>query len=509
MTTLVHGAGSNLLRLRRLGIDTYQEPVIYMSVECPVCRSEGWNAQTRVIVALQDRSIIATLNVVAPSMLAPDEASLSESAWTTLGATEGVTVTLSHAPPLISFSLVRRKLYGERLRKEDFDSIIGDISTGRYSDIEIAAFVAGSAGGRLDFSETVALTQAMIDAGERLSWESDVVLDKHSVGGLPGNRTTMLVVPIVAAAGLTIPKTSSRAITSPAGTADAMEVIAPVELDIKSIRRVVGLEGGCIAWGGFVRLSPADDVIIRVERPLDIDSEGQLVASILSKKAAAGSTHVVIDMPVGPTAKIRSIETAESLRAIMQAAGKEIGLNIDVLVGDGSQPVGRGIGPALEARDVLSVLRRDTGAPMDLRARALQLAGRLIEIGRGLSEGAGQPIARELLDSGKALSKLEAICAAQGGMREPAVAPYQHVVEAARTGYLSAIDNRRLARLAKLAGAPFSKSAGLEIHVRLGDKVEAGAPLYTLHAESHGELEYATLFATQNTDILQWRDAER
>ena len=509
MTTLVHGAGSNLLRLRRLGIDTYQEPVIYMSVECPVCRSEGWNAQTRLIVAWQERSIIATLNVVAPSMLAPDEASLSESAWTALAATEGGTVTLSHAPPLLSFSLVRRKLYGSRLGKEDYDAIIRDISGGRYSDIEIAAFVAGSAGGRLDFSETVALTQAMIDAGERLSWESDVVLDKHSVGGLPGNRTTMLVVPIVAAAGLTIPKTSSRAITSPAGTADAMEVIAPVELDIKSIRRVVGLEGGCIAWGGFVRLSPADDVIIRVERPLDIDSEGQLVASILSKKAAAGSTHVVIDMPVGPTAKIRSLEAAESLSAIMQAAGKEIGLNIDVLVGDGSQPVGRGIGPALEARDVLSVLRRDTGAPMDLRARALQLAGRLIEIGRGLSEGAGQPIARELLDSGKALSKLEAICAAQGGMREPSTARYQHVMKAAQPGYLSAIDNRRLARLAKLAGAPFSKSAGLEIHVRLGDKVEAGAPLYTLHAESHGELEYATLFATQNTDILQWRDAER
>lgn len=499
---------SNELRLRHLGIDTYQEPVIYMAADCPVCRSEGWAAQARVLVTLNGRSAIATLNVVTDSLLAPDEASLSDTAWTTLGASDGDNVTLSHPPPLTSFALVRRKLYGQRLEAVDFPRIISDIVAGRYSAIELAAFVSACTGGRLDFAETVALTHAMIDVGDRLSWHHDVVVDKHSVGGLPGNRTTMLVVPIVAAAGLVMPKTSSRAITSPAGTADAMETVAPVDLDVPSTRRVVEREGGCIIWGGAVRLSPADDIIIRVERPLDLDSEGQLVASVLSKKAAAGSTHVVIDMPIGPTAKVRSHDAARTLGALLSSVGRDIGLTVEICEGDGSQPVGRGIGPALEARDVLAVLRREhTSAPKDLRDRALVLAARVIEAGRGLAPGQGHEIARQILDDGCALRKFEAICNAQGGMREPPIAAHTYTVEARRAGVITAIDNRRLARVAKLAGAPVAKAAGLEIHVRLGQPIVVGQPLFTLHAESPGELEYSLAFARENEDLLSIEDA--
>src|SRR5207342_2314958 len=194
------------------------------------------------------------------------------------------------------------------------------------SDIELAAFVTACAGDRMDLDESVALTRAMISVGERLDWGGGPVLDKHCVGGLPGNRTTPIVVAIIAAAGYRIPKTSSRAITSPAGTADAMEVMAPVALDLPGMRRVVEKEGGCIVWGGNVRLSPADDILIRVERPLDFDSDGQLVASILSKKVAAGSTHVLIDMPVGPTAKVRSLESAMSLQARLLTTASALGL---------------------------------------------------------------------------------------------------------------------------------------------------------------------------------------
>ena len=150
----------------------------------------------------------------------------------------------------------------------------------------------------------------MVKTGKILTWPSDLIVDKHCVGGLPGNRTTLIVVPIVAAFGLMIPKTSSRAITSPAGTADTMEVFAPVNLDIKTMRKVVEQENGCIVWGGSVSLSPADDLLIRIERPMDLDSEGQLVASILSKKIAAGSNHLVIDIPIGSTAKIRTCTTS-------------------------------------------------------------------------------------------------------------------------------------------------------------------------------------------------------
>ena len=493
---------ANVLRLRRLGIDTYQEPVVYMAADCPVCLSEGWAAQARVLVTLNSRSVIATLNVVTDALLAPDEASLSDAAWGMLHATEGDRVVLSHPRPLTSFALVRRKLYGQRLDSGDFPQIIGDIVAGRYSAIELAAFVSACTGGRLDLAETVALTRAMINVGDRLTWPHRVVVDKHSVGGLPGNRTTMLVVPIVTAAGLVMPKTSSRAITSPAGTADAMETVAPVTLDFPQIRRVVEREGGCIVWGGAVRLSPADDVIIRVERPLDLDSEGQLVASVLSKKAAAGSTHVVIDMPIGPTAKVRSRDAGQALGALLTAVGRDLGLVVKICEGDGSQPVGRGIGPSLEARDVLAVLRRDASFPTDLRERALVVAGRVIEMGSGIASGAGHEIARRIVDDGRALRKFEAICEAQGGMREPPVASHTYPIEAPHSGVVSGIDNRRLARVAKLAGAPAAKAAGLELLVRLGDVVAPGQPLFTLHAESPGELEYALAFARDNQDML-------
>jgi thymidine phosphorylase len=497
----------NVLRLKRLGIDTYQEHVIFMASGCPICRSEGWAAQSRVKVSYNGRSIVATLNVTTDSLLAADEASLSEAAWLFLGANSGDLVRLSHSPPVESLSQVRAKVYGEKLSAAGIASIVRDIVAGRYSDIDLAAFVTAFAGAKIDIEETIALTHAMIDTGERLYWGRSPVVDKHCVGGLPGNRTSMIVVPIVAACGLTIPKTSSRAITSPAGTADAMETIAPVDLDLAHMRRVVEHEGACIVWGGRVRLAPADDVIISVERPLDFDSGTQLVASVLSKKAAAGSTHVVIDIPIGPTAKVRSTAAAEVLESMLLTVGTAIGLSVRVVRTDGTQPVGRGIGPALEARDVLAVLRRSTGAPADLCDRSLALAGVVLEIGGGAAVGRGRARAQDALASGSALRKFEAICAAQGGMREPAVAPLTHIVSATRRGRISDIDNRRLARLAKLAGAPRAASAGVELHARLGATVQRDEPLITIHAETPGELDYARGYLAANPQVIDLEEA--
>jgi thymidine phosphorylase len=334
-------------------------------------------------------------------------------------------------------------------------------------------------------------------------------MDKHCVGGLPGNRTTMILVPIVAACGLLMPKTSSRAITSPAGTADTMETLAPVDLDVEQIRRVVERTGGCVAWGGAVRLSPADDVLIRVERPLDLDSPGQLVASVLSKKVAAGATHVLIDMPVGLTAKVRSAHDAAQLAQYLEQVGESLGLHVRVMRTDGLAPVGRGIGPALEARDVLSVLKREADAPADLARRALALAAELLEFGGAAPVGAGPALAASVLDDGRAWSKFQEICAAQGGMREPPVAPHQQPVTAPRSGTIIAFDNRRLARIAKLAGAPKAACAGIDLHVQLGAVVERGQPLFTLHAATPGELAYALDYAMTQPEALHVMEEAR
>jgi thymidine phosphorylase len=343
----------------------------------------------------------------------------------------------------------------------------------------------------------------MVEAGDRMSWKSPVVVDKHSVGGLAGNRTTPIVVAIVAALGLTMPKTSSRAITSPAGTADTMETMAPVELDIADIHRVVEREGGCIAWGGAVRLSPADDIIIRIERALDIDTEGQMIASVLSKKIAAGATHLVLDLPVGPTAKVRSVEAAEALSVGLIAVAEAFGIRARVSLGDGQQPIGRGIGPALEAEDVLAVLQGCKDAPEDLKARAITIAGALIELGGLAPDGQGDAVAASALADGRAWAKFQRICEAQGGMRTPPKSKHRHVLKADRSGRVGEIDNRLISKLAKLAGAPEAKAAGVELHAKLGSHVSAGEPLCTVHAETPGELVYALHYATANRGMIR------
>lgn len=482
------------LYLKPLGIDTQQEHVIYMRRDCAVCRAEGFEAQARVQVSFGTRHILATLNVVESDLLAHDELSLSTRACEALGVRAGDPLLVSHAPTLDSLSALRAKIFGHTLDAQAYLDIIRDVAHGHYTDMHLAAFLTACAAGRMSAQETTDLTHAMVQVGEVIDWGTHVkapIADKHCVGGLPGNRTTPIVVAIVAAAGLTIPKTSSRAITSPAGTADVMETLTHVALDVPTLRRVVEREGGCLAWGGALSLSPADDVLIRVERPLDLDSEAQLVASILSKKIAAGATHAVIDVPVGPTTKVRNDADAQSLHALLEHVAHAHGLKLRVLHTEGLEPVGRGIGPALEAHDVLAVLRGEASAPADLRRRALDIAAALLELCDHSPEGSGRTHAQDLLASGAAWAKFQAICIAQGGLREPGVAPLQWPLVAEHEGFVTAIDNRRLARVAKLAGAPLDATAGVVLHVRLGDYVHAGTPLITLHAVSPGELTYA------------------
>jgi len=496
------GARSNTLRARRLGVDTHQEAVVFMRQDCHVCRSEGFSSHARVYLECGDRSVIATLFQTSSDLLRQGEAGLSDSAWARLDLAEGDAITISHPRPLDSLSYVRGKVYNKNLDDQALAMIMADVTAGRYSDIHLSSFITACSARPLDSAEIVSLTRAMVDVGDRLEWGRDLVVDKHSVGGLPGNRTTPVIVAIATACGLTMPKTSSRAITSPAGTADTMETLAPVNLDVSAMRAVVEREGGCIVWGGAVRLSPADDILIRVERALDLDSEGQLVASVLSKKIAAGATHVVLDLPIGPTAKVRNSESARYLSQSLVETAEVFGLKAQVIETDGTQPVGRGIGPALEAHDVLAVLQAKPSAPADLRERSLTLAGALLELGGVAPDGGGLAAATAVLDNGKAWAKFQRICDAQGGMRQPPVARHRHPISANRSGPVYAIDNRRLARVAKLAGAPDDKAAGIELHVRLGDEVTTGQPLFTIHAESPGELEYALEFANANGDIL-------
>lgn len=495
------------LTLTRLGINAYKEPILYLREDAPICRSEGFAVHARVKVTLGKKSILATIHTLDPkkqSWLPVGKASLSEYAWEYLHANEGDIIKLSHPAPLASLSHIRSKIYGKALSQQQIQEIIDDISHRNYADITISSFITACAGGRLNLDEIIYLTKAMVKSGKKLVWpEGQMIVDKHCVGGLPGNRTTLIIVPIVAEFGLFIPKTSSRAITSPAGTADTMEVIAPVDLDIPTMQNVVNTQGGCIAWGGAAELSPSDDIMVQIERNLDLDSEGQLVASVLSKKISAGSTHILIDMPIGPTAKVRTLEMAKNLKTIFEQVSMVLNIKIKVIFSDGTQPIGRGIGPALEAKDVLDVLKNKSDAPSDLKKRALELAGHLLEFSPTVAPGEGLKIATDILESGRAWQKFQHICAAQGGMKAIPVASHFRDILAEYPGKVVSIDNRYIARVAKLAGAPSDVAAGVLLKVNVGSMVEKNQVLYRIYAESKGELIYALSLLKQHKEIIK------
>lgn len=492
----------NALAARRSGVQTLGNPRVYMRSDCSICRSEGFTAHRRLGVRLGTRHVVAALQVVdaRTQWLEPGQIGLCETAWRALRAAPSDQVIVTHADEPASMAYLRARLFGHPLSDDAWRGIVDDIVERRLSDIEMAAFVAGGSARPMDVDEITGLTRAMVDAGQTLQWDDRRVLDKHCIGGLPGNRTTPIVVSICAAAGLCIPKTSSRAITSPAGTADVVETLMPVDLDLDAIRTVVRREHGCLAWGGSVGLSPADDQIIRIERALNIDSQGQMVASILSKKVAAGAHSVLIDIPVGPTAKCRTAAAAHALSETLVDVGARLGLEVRCHLSDGRQPVGRGIGPANEARDVLAVLRNQDAA-RDLRERALDLASILLEMGGVARADNARELAVEILDSGAAMGKLLCIADAQGGLRPPPEARLSAPVGAPEDGRITAVDNRRLASLAKLAGAPDAPAAGLILHVRLDDHVTRGEALATVTAQSQGELDYALQYAADNPDI--------
>jgi thymidine phosphorylase len=471
------------LKIRHVNLDTGRENVVVISRRSKALRAEIFRGFSRVELRRDSKVLLATLLITDDdALVGPHEIGLSEPAFRRFAEPAGRSVTVTPAAPPESLEAVRAKIRGQTLSAAEITAIVTDLTHYRYSDMEIAAFLIGSAS-FMTSDELIALTRAMANAGTQLKWANPMVVDKHCIGGIPGNRTSMIVVPIVAAHGLPIPKTSSRAITSPAGTADTMEVLARVNVGAEEMKAIVAACNGCLVWGGHVNLSPADDILISVERPLSLDTREQMVASIMSKKLAAGSTHLLIDLPVGPTAKLTNNTEAMRLRKLFEFVGDRFGIAVEVITTDGRQPIGNGIGPVLEARDVMAVLANEATAPADLREKSLRLAAHLLEYDPRLRGGTGYARATELLDSGAAMRQMQKIIDAQGPSGIGAeLGNLTFDVMATGDGIIAAIDCLQLNRLARTAGAPLDKGAGIRLFKKIGDRVERGQPLYRIYA---------------------------
>ena len=464
----------------------------------------GVHSSDRVKLGYAGKEIIAMANLAAD--FPPDRIWFYTEIAQALGITGDETIQVQLAPMPESLNNVRAKLRGERLRDQELFNIVKDVVEQHLSDIEISAFLTALKIYGLSMSETEAMSRAMVETGKSLNFGKPPILDKHSIGGIPGDKTSMLVVPIIAAAGFTIPKTSSRAITSPAGTADRMETLCPVKLDIAEIQVVVKKTGGCLVWGGALELAPADDLFIRVEYPLGIDP--LLLPSILSKKKAMGATHLVIDIPTGSGAKIKTATDAYTLAADFVHLGKHLGIDVHCALTFGDQPLGCGIGPALEAREALFTLMGE--GPPDVREKAVSLAGMLFEL---VGEIDGRSKAEEILRSRKAECKLREIIAAQGGNykvkpQDIPVGPEHAEVRAKEKGRVLWINTEGIVQVSRAAGTPKETGSGILLHAKLGDVVAKDAILFEVYAERSSKLESALELARKLEPVVLSRKTE-
>ena len=333
-----------LLKARILGLEA-EKPVIILNKEDAA--EIDVRPLDRVELKLRGKRGTSIVNV-ATRFIKDGEIGLLSEIAEHMDAKSGDKIEVSPSDPPESLIHIREKLSGKALKDREIRTIVEDTVHRKLSDIEMTAFVTALYNHGATTKEVAALSKAMALTGKSLELGKKNIYDKHSIGGVPGDDTSMILVPIIASAGLTIPKTSSRAITSPAGTADRFECLAPVELDLEEIKKVVNKTNGCLVWGGAVDLAPADDLFIKIEYPLSIDP--LLLSSVMSKKKAVGANYLVIDIPTGEGTKIKTTKEAENLALNFIDLGKMLGIETVGASTYGEQPIGYAIGPALEAR---------------------------------------------------------------------------------------------------------------------------------------------------------------
>ena len=456
----------------------------------------------RVKVSLGRDTFVAEVEV-ATEMVNPGEVGVCTTTANLYKIAEPCSIELTPVPKPKSVEYIRKKLDGLKYSKNEIKDVISDISKNILNDIEIAAFVLASDIIGLDLDEIQWMTEAMVECGDKITFERGTIVDTHSIGGVPGNRASLIIVPTVAAAGLLIPKTASRAITSASGTADTMEVLANVNLSIDEIREITERVGGVIAWSAGANIAPADELIIKIEYQIEASPIPHLFASLLAKKVGSGSKYVAIDIPIGDKAKINSIDFGRSFASSFIELGRRLGLKVSATLSDGSQPICNGVGPALEAKEILKLMER-CEVRNDVVEKSLSIAGILFEMTGVATDGYGY--AKKIFESGKSLEKFKEIIEAQGGdgsikSDDIQIGDKTYTLRSNHQGAVIAVNNKSIVKIARAAGAPKDKGSGVYVHRKRGEIVRAGDPLLTIYAEKEWKLDNAVEIAHRKQPI--------
>jgi pyrimidine-nucleoside phosphorylase len=422
--------------------------------------------------------------------------------------------------PLHAVDIIRRKRDGLDLHTEELRFMASGAAIGSIPDDQLAAWLMACFLRGLNADELADLTIAMRDSGEkRLRVPgSAYCVDKHSTGGV-GDKTSFLVAPIAAAAGLNVPMISGRALGHTGGTLDKLESIPGfrTQLSLDEMDDVLREVGATIV-GQTRNLVPADRVLYALrDRTGTVESPPLICASIMSKKLAAGLDGLVLDVKTGSGAFLKTEEQARLLASLMVKTGTAAGTRTVALITNMNQPLGRFAGNWVEIRESVELLRGERH-PLseDLRELSLVLAGWMLFLGgKSADASVGRKLAEQLLVSGAAYARFEAMMRAQGGdvdcLVDPAAFHQPRVrrqVIAESSGFVASVDCeavgwavQRLGAGREQAGAPVSAMAGIELHAKIGDRIETGEPIYTMFADETSRFEEPELLLRKATVI--------
>lgn len=450
----------------------------------------------RVVIDHKGRQIIATIDI-SSTLVREGELGLFQDICAEYSVKSGDSLGVQLLSRPASIEAIRERMLGHKLTEEQVKTIITDVVEERLSDIELTYFVASSFFNKDNDRELYHLAKAMAETGEQIKFPG-LVTDIHSIGGLPGNRTTMLAGPILATLGFTVPKTSTRAVTSPAGVADTMGYLAEVELSSQQVKDVVKKTGGCVVWGGKLNLAPADDKFVRISYPLAMEPYPKMIVSIIAKKVAMNIKYLLIEMPIGPSAKVQDYATAKRIGNTFIRLGKRFGIKTGINYLYALEPTSHGIGPALEAREVLRVLQQKPDRSKTLERQALNLVAQAAALSGKISRKRAFNDAWHALKSGLCLKKFRQIIEAQGARLAVDVDSEELLggaktkeVLALHSGKITKCDNQAISELARSLGAPMHPQAGIYTWVRVGQQINKGDRLFTMYAQTEERIKIA------------------
>ena len=393
----------------------------------------------------------------------------------------------------LSMQAIRKKMLWKKITDEEIDAIIEDIKDNKIHELVLAYYVSTSFFYKSDAHELAYTTKATAYTWDMYRFPG-IVAGKYCIWWVPGNETTMIVIPILASLWITLPKTFSKAITSPAATWECVNVLMDIEFDKSEVIRLTDKVWACLVWNEKLNLAPVNDRIIKVSSPLWMEPYARMISSIMAKNYAMGINHCLIDIPMWPTAKVATMKDAKRVAKRFREIWEYLWIKMDVEITDGSQPIWRWIWACLQAREALRILQQYKTRSEDLEKKAIFLAARILVLcWVANSMGNAEKLVKTQLENWEAWKKMQEIIKAQNW--EPNIksediqlGKFSHDVVADKDCIITHVDMKHLNTMVRWLWAPKEYQAWIYLHKKLWDKVKKWEVIYTMYSPSANKL---------------------